>query len=102
MGKVIWAEPALLQLDTIAAYIALDKPDAARAVVQRILDATDQLERFKQLGRTVPELPIPSYRQVWIRPCWIYYRIDGDDVRILHIRRSEQPFRIEDLVEEEE
>lgn len=100
MAEVIWSEPATDQLDAIASYIALDKPDAARGVVRRIIDATDRLEHFKKLGRSVPEFPHPNYRQVWIRPCWIYYRIDGEDVRILHVRRAEQPFRIEDLQEE--
>jgi len=97
MAGVIWAEPALLQLDTIASYIALDKPDTARAVVQKIFEATDHLARFKKMGRKVPEFPHPDYRQVWIRPCWIYYRITGEDVHILHVRRAEQPLRIHDL-----
>lgn len=100
MAEVIWSDPAIDQLDAIASYIALDKPDAARGVVRRIIDATDRLEHFKKLGRSVPEFPHPNYRQVWIRPCWIYYRIDGKDVKILHVRRAEQPFRIEDLEEE--
>ncbi len=101
MAEVIWSEPALLQLDTIASYIALDKPDAARAVVQKIFEVTDHLERFKRMDRKVSEFPHPNYRNVWIRPCWIYYRIDRDDVHILHVRRAEQPFRIEDLIDEE-
>jgi len=101
MAEVIWSEPALAQLETIAEYIALDKPDAARAVVRRITEATDQLQCFRLMGRTIPEFPHPNYRQAWIRPCWVYYRIDGKDVRILHVRRAEQQFRIEDLLEEE-
>jgi plasmid stabilization system protein ParE len=100
MAEVIWSEPAIAQLDAIASYIALDKPDAAQGVVRRIFDSTDRLEQFKKLGRSVPEFPYPNYRQVWIRPCWIYYRIDNEDVRILHVRRAEQPFRMEDVLEE--
>jgi plasmid stabilization system protein ParE len=30
MAEVIWAEPALNDLDAIADYIALDNPEAAR------------------------------------------------------------------------
>lgn len=99
MAEVIWTEPALAQLDSIADYIALDKPDAARAVVRRIFDATDDLRRFKALGKRVPEFDHPTYRQVWMKPCWIYYRIDGETVVILHVRRAERPLRIEDLLE---
>ncbi|HRE84478.1 MAG TPA: type II toxin-antitoxin system RelE/ParE family toxin [Opitutaceae bacterium] len=99
MAAVIWSEPALLQLDEIASYIALDKPDAARAVVRRIFEATDHLARFKKMGQKIPELPHSSYRQVWIQPCWIYYRINGDDIHILHVRRAEQSLRIGHLIE---
>jgi plasmid stabilization system protein ParE len=100
MAEVIWSEPAIAQLDAIASYIALDKPNAAQGVVRRIFDSTDRLEQFKKLGRSVPEFRHPNYRQVWIRPCWIYYRIDNEDVRFLHVRRAEQPFRMEDVLEE--
>ena len=33
MAEVIWAEPALNDLDAIADYIALDNPEAARRLV---------------------------------------------------------------------
>jgi plasmid stabilization system protein ParE len=36
MAKVIWTEPALSDPDAIADYIALDKPSAARELVQRV------------------------------------------------------------------
>ena len=38
MAEVIWAEPALNDLDAIADYIALDNPDAARRLVQKIFE----------------------------------------------------------------
>ena len=98
MAEVIWTEPALAQLDAIADFIALDKPDAAQAVVRRIFTLTDNLERFKRLGRAIPEFHHPHYRQVWIKPCWIYYREDGSRVYILHVRRAEKMLRVEDLI----
>lgn len=36
MAKVVWAEPALSDLDAIADYIALDNPHAARELVHRV------------------------------------------------------------------
>ena len=97
MAEVIWTEPALAQLDAIAAFIALDKPDAAAAVVRRILAITDQVEKFVKIGRRIPEFMHPNYRQLWIAPCWIYYRQEGKRVYILHVRRAERPLRLEDL-----
>ena len=98
MAEIVWSAPALLQLEAIIEFIALDKPEAAKAVASRIIDTTDHLERFLHLGRPIKEFPRKEYRQVWIKPCWLYYRVDGADVYILHVRRGEKPLRVEDLI----
>ncbi len=100
MAQVIWTEPALAQLELIVGYIALDKPEAARAVAGRIFAATDHIGRFVRMGKPIPGFPRKNYRHAWINPCWLYYRLDQDAVYILHVRRAEKPFRIEDLVED--
>ena len=101
MAKVVWSTPALLQLEAIIEFIALDKPEAAKAVASRIIDTTDHLERFLLLGRLIEEFAHKSYRQVWIKPCWVYYRIEAGDVYILHVRRAEKPLRIGDLISDD-
>jgi toxin ParE1/3/4 len=95
MAKLTWTEPALRQLEEIIEYIALDKPAAASEVAQAIFDTTDNVERFRLLGRPIPEFPVEGYRQLWIRPCWIYYRAIAEEIFILHVRRAESPFRVE-------
>jgi toxin ParE1/3/4 len=97
MAQVIWTEPALAQLDLIIGYIALDKPEAARAVANRIFAATDHIGRFVRMGKPIPGFHHKNYRHAWIKPCWLYYRLDQDAVYILHVRRAEKPFRVEDL-----
>ncbi len=97
MAEVIWTDPALAQLTAILDYIGLDKPTAAEAVATRIFAATDSLKSFVKLGREIPEFRHEDYRQVWLKPCWIYYRVDGKKVVILHVRRGEQPFSVDDL-----
>jgi len=99
MAGLIWTEPAFGQLEEIVGYIALDKPLAAQAVARAIFDATANIEQFKLLGRPIPEFPVTKYRQIWIKPCWIYYRIIDSDVYILHVRRAESPFRTEFISE---
>ena len=101
MAEVIWTEPALAQLEAIVGFIALDKPEAAAAVATRVFLATDNLKSFLRLGRPIPEFPHRNYRQVWIKPCWLYYRIDGDRALVLHVRRGEQLFRASELLEAE-
>lgn len=98
MAEIIWTEPAIEQLYAIAEYIALDKPEAAAEVVRAIFETTDDVGRFLKLGRKVPEISDASYRQLWVRPCMIYYRISEDRVYILHVRRGEQAFTPSHLI----
>jgi toxin ParE1/3/4 len=100
MAKVIWTEPALAQFESIVDHIGLDKPEAARAVAARTLAALKLLERFVQLGRPIPEFPVPGHYQTWIKPCWFYYRLTEDRVVILHVRRAEKPLLLEYLLNE--
>ena len=100
MAEVTWTEPALAQLDSILEVIALDRPDAAQAVARRVFAATDRLAAFPNLGRPIPEFPHRGYRQLWAKPCWIYYRTADDRTWILHVRRAEQLLRVDELLEE--
>jgi toxin ParE1/3/4 len=100
MAELIWTEPALRQLEEIVDYISLDKPAAAQQVAREVFAITDNIERFRKLGRRIPEFRSANHRQLWIKPCWIYYRIIDADIYILHIRRAESPFRVEYLNEE--
>ena len=99
MARLIWTEPALNDLDAIADYIALDKPDAARRYVQRIFQAVERLALFPKSGSISPELPHLPYRQVIVPPCRVLYRIDDQDILIIFVMRSEERLREDDLAE---
>jgi plasmid stabilization system protein ParE len=98
VAEVIWAEPALQQLEAIAEYVALDNPAAASHLVQTILDKTERLSAFPQSGRIPPELPNSVYREVVVPPCRIFYREDEERVFILYIMREERQLRAYMLV----
>ena len=93
MAEVIWAEPALQELDAIAEYIALDNPAAASDLVQQIFYKTERLENFPQSGRIPPEPPNSVYREVVVPPCRIFYREDEKRVLILYVMREERQLR---------
>ena len=97
MAEVVWTEPALSDLDAIADYIALENPDAARALVRRVLDHVDQLIDHPRSGSKPPELRGWRYRQIVEPPCWVYYREDSNRVLILHETRAERLLRPEAL-----
>ena len=90
MAKIVWADPAIQDLDTIAEYIALDKPDAARKLVGRVFAAVERLARFPKLGRPPGELRGLPYRELVVPPCRIFYRVEGQVIYVVHVSRAEQ------------
>lgn len=93
MAEIIWTNPALDQLDEIAAYIALDKPDAASRLVREIFSTVDRLEQFPESGHVPPELPHATYRELYVKPCRLFHRRENDTVYIIHIMREERQLR---------
>ncbi len=90
MARLIWTEPALRDLEAIAEYIALDKPEAAQRYVQKVFTAVERLSQFPKLGSIPPEISNLPYRQVVVPPCRIFYRCHKDHIFIIFVMRSEQ------------
>jgi plasmid stabilization system protein ParE len=95
MAKVIWADPAIQDLDAIADYIALDKPAPARQLVQQVFKAVEMLQKFPQMGSLPTELRGLPYRQLVVPPCRIFYRVEKKVVYVVHVLRDEQLVRRE-------
>lgn len=77
MAELIWTEPALADLDAIADYIAVDKREAARELVQRVFQHVAQLARHPGSGSKPRELRGSRYRQIVEPPCRVFYRREG-------------------------
>ena len=90
MAQIVWTEPALNDLDTIADYIALDNPQAARERVSRVFRHVEQLTKHPESGSKPPELTDRRYRQIVEPPCRIFYRYDGKRIYIIHVMRAER------------
>jgi toxin ParE1/3/4 len=90
MAEVVWTEPALSDLDAIADYIALDNPQAAKQLVQKVFRHVEQLAGHPKSGSKPAELKGWRYRQIVEPPCRVLYRHERAQVFILHVMRSEQ------------
>lgn len=101
MARIVWTEPALLELDEIADYISLDKPAAARRFVQRVFERIEQLATHPKSGSVPTELKGTQYRQLVIAPVRIFYRTKDYAVYIVYVMRGERLFRNDDLLERE-
>lgn len=97
MAEIIWTEPALADLDAIADYIALDNPEAARELVQKVFRHVGQLTDHPKSGSKPPELKGWRYRQIVEPPCRIFYREEGSRVFILYVMRGEMLLHPSDI-----
>ena len=95
MAGIVWSEPALADLESIADWVALYSPSAAVALVRRVFAHVDQLADHPDSGGWMPELRDTGYRQIVEPPCRVFYRRDGNRVLIVHVMRSERHLRRE-------
>ena len=93
MVEIIWAEPALSDLDAIADYIAIENSLAAVDMVRRVVGHVEQLSDHPESGSRPQELKRSRYRQIIEPPCRVFYRYDGHKIFILHVMRSERLLR---------
>lgn len=92
--RVSWSPDALDDVDTIAAYISKDSPYYASAVVKKILDTADSLNKFPHIGSIVPEIGEQEFRERFIYSYRVIYRVTHEEVMIvavIHGRRLLDP-----------
>jgi len=93
MVDVIWTAPALDDLNEIAEYIALSNLPAAKKLTQKVFDKITRLEAHPESGKIPLELKSLNYREVIANPCRIFYKVDNNQVYILHVMRQERDLR---------
>jgi addiction module RelE/StbE family toxin len=82
--RVVWAAPALRELEAIGDYIARDNPSAAARIVTRILDRVDMLTDQPETGRLGR---IAGTRELVVTdtPFVVPYRVRGDRIEVLSV-----------------
>lgn len=86
--KVHWTKTAEEHLDAIYAYIALDSPEYARLMVDRLTSRSVQIAQFPLSGRKVPEYDQDKVREVIEKPYRIIYYIKPKQIDILAVVHS--------------
>ena len=97
--KVVWSPLAEQRALEAVEFIAQDRPGAAAAWLEKLLDRVSKLEQFEQQGRVVHEIGLAAYREVLHAPYRIIYRVDAARVVILtlrHARRTLDPSEVDD------
>ena len=83
--KIEWAEPALIDLESIRDYIGKGSEYYAARFVERVIEAVESLEKFPEKGRRVPESKEKSNRELIFYNYRIIYRIETERVLILAV-----------------
>ena len=89
--RVVWSPLARAQAAEAVALIAAERPGAATAWLDTMVDKARSLALFPDMGRMVPELQRAVIREVFVAPYRMIYRRDETDVIILavhHARRQ--------------
>lgn len=76
--EVFLSPEALIDLERIIAFIALDNVVAAERIGNQLLDAAMSLRTFPERGRVVPEFQRSDLREIVFRSYRIIYRLSGE------------------------
>lgn len=94
--KLVWSPLALERAESIAQYIAEDKPSAALYWVDGLFSCVDRLAEFPESGRVVPEVRLQRIREVMFGSYRVIYSVTNR-VDILTVRRSSQLLKASEL-----
>jgi len=81
--KIIWSPESIEDLESIAEYIERDSVFYARAVITKVLEATQNIEDFPLAGRIVPEIGDDKVRERFVYS----YRLGMSDWKSSHPHR---------------
>lgn len=89
---IVWTSTALERVEAIGDHIALDRPAAARKMVDTLFDA---VESVAHMPRRAPAYHLANsdlVRQLAVAPYLVYYRIDdaAEQIAVLTVRHQRQ------------
>ena len=87
MAKVVWTDNSIIDLSQIHKYISEDSPENADGFLDRLMDRSEkQLSTFPTIGRKIPELNDPAFREIIYGNYRVMYYLARNVVSITHVR----------------
>ena len=97
---VKWSKPAQIDLKQIHGYIAKDSKLYAQKVSSEIIDKSEKLNTFPEIGRIVPEIGDSNIRELIIYSYRLIYEIFPNRIEVLALIHSKRNFTQEFLDEQ--
>lgn len=85
MAEIIWTETAAEDIERISEYISADSEQHAVQFIKRLWDKIELLRSFPEMGRILPELNDPHYREILYNNYRVVYHAQNDNVTIMLI-----------------
>jgi addiction module RelE/StbE family toxin len=95
--KVVWTSESVRKLEEIEAFIAQDNPKRASDFIDLLLEKGDLIELYPSMGRVVPELSHPEFRELLVENYRIVYRSTVQRIEILTVFEGHRLLRMEEL-----
>lgn len=83
--QITWTRRASIQLENAQNSFAQDAPFAADPFVDRVLELVEELRRYSDIGRVIPEYENPRFRERVFGRYRIMYAVEEGGVRILAV-----------------
>lgn len=99
--KVVWTPLARRRLAEIEAYIATDRPKAAREVAARLVKRSHTLRQPPLTGRRLTQYPNDDIRELLDRPFRLIFRVKAGTIEIITLMHYRQllPSDLTDLTD---
>jgi addiction module RelE/StbE family toxin len=94
MVQIEWTERSLEDLNEIHDYIARDSKSYANLFIKKIYNTVQKLSEFPNMGRIVPEINIPSVREIIFQNYRIIYRTMNNFVEIITVFHGSRLLRL--------
>jgi len=78
--RLVWSPEAIEDIEAIASYIERDSGYYARVVVSRIVSVAESISDNPKIGRIVPEVGEPEYRERFVYSYRVIYRIESSRI----------------------
>jgi plasmid stabilization system protein ParE len=88
--NIVWSPLAVARIEEIADYIADESIEASNHWIDGIFDTVEQLSKFPDSGRIVPEVNRYDIRELIYGNYRIVYRSSHETVSILTVRHTKQ------------
>ena len=79
--QIIWSNQATAALDEETAYLSQESQSAAIRLLKAALEAAASLAHFAERGRIVPELRLPTIRELFVFRYRLMYEVANGQSR---------------------